>query len=232
MAGILMQGGKGDNPDYGIAIDVLSGGFGYGLGKKLGKPGPPGKNLDKEMAKFSRELAARSRPTRTAYYQQLGQALQGKSVLARQPDTLLALEHRRAGASQAEQQAIEGIAGADLGRSTAGAATIAGAQAAGRQTVALTPADVLMQYIQAAPAAVVGQAQQGVIQPLGQLGEIAAQRYLQAMERQGAAWGGIGNAVGTLAGYGASRLGTGATTPASTTPTGGIGTQSILTAGK
>ncbi len=203
------QGGGFMGSEGGAApaiVNTLSGGIGWGLGKKLKKPGPPGKNLDKQLAAFSRELAAKSRPTRTAYYQQLAQALQGHAVTARQPDTQLALEHRLAGSSAAQQQAIEGIAEQGLGRSTAGAASVGGAQAAGGQTVALAPLDVLMQYLQAAPAAVVGQAQQGVIQPLGQLGEIAAQRYLQEMEAQGAAYSGIGGAIGSLAGYGATRL--------------------------
>jgi hypothetical protein len=195
-----------DNPSVSVPVNVLSGGIGYGLGKKVfHKPGPPGKNLDKALAAYATELAGASRPARQAYFQQLDEALRTGGVAARQPEIQLALEHAMGDADAQRQATLASVAQAGLQRSTTAAAAESGAEAAGSQHVALTPADVVQQYILASPAAVLGQAQQQVIGPLGQLGDIAADHYLREMQAQGAALEGAGGAVGSLAGLYASR---------------------------
>lgn len=162
-----------------------------------------GKNLDATQADFARELLRVSRPARSRYFQQLGEALRTGQATGRIDQTQYQVQGARADASTARQQALEGLAAANLnqGTNTGKMGKLAAVEGAGAIKGALTPSDVLMQYVLSAPGAVLGQAQQQVVSPLSGLAQIEANKYLTNLEAQTTAFSGIGNALGQILGH-------------------------------
>ena len=174
--------------------------IGGGYTGLLKKPGAPGQGLDRAQAAFARELLATSRPARIAYFGQLAQGLR-TGISPNIAQTQYQVEGGKREASAQTQQTLADVAARNLGGSTTGITNVAAARGAGNLKVGLTPSDVLMQYVLAAPGAVLGQAQQQVLGPLSGLANIEAQKYLTEVQGQADSYAGIGHAIGQLAGH-------------------------------
>jgi hypothetical protein len=229
MAAVGVGGAVGPPNSGGqVAEDIFGGPVGRAGGSwlrgRLKKPGAPGQSLDNAQAAFARELLTRSRAPRELYFQQMAEALRTGSATGKIPQTQYETEGARMGASAASQKTLDSLAAANLGGTPQGIAKLGGVRTAGDIAVGSTPSDVLMQYVLAAPGAVLGQTQQQIIQARGGLAAIEAQRYLAQQQATVDAYQGIGYGLGSLAGHfaptpgGGSSGGSPSTSPYAQTP--------------
>lgn len=159
---------------------------------------------DRQLAAFSKEIQTVSQPARTAWFNQLTEALTTGGVQARIPQAQQAIEQSKAASAAAARQTESDLSSIGLARTPMGQSILAtqrtqaamGAAAAGR-----IPVD---QLIASAPNAILGAAQTATAglsasaTNQAQLGAAQAVAAGQTNAAVGAAAGGTAAAAGTI----------------------------------